>query len=264
MKRLSYLLTSVLASTLFGCGGGSTMMTQPPPPPPGMNGNFGMAAVATGPDSFQIGGLFQSTAGGMVSGTVRVDSATSTCFDFFAPLTFSGTMSSGGQFSLTSSVYDLQTITISGMLSSDGKTITSGSFSIAGGCGTGIHGSITGFQLPMVNGTYTGSFMAGGATIGVSVKISQSAPPNTFGLSGNATFTNSGTCSLSSANILAFETGFIAGSDVRAGMLDPTITPVANFTGVFGDGTAKTIRGTISLPNGPCAGTSVPIVLTMP
>ncbi len=263
MKTVMYLLASLLTLTLAGCGGGSTMITQPPPPTAGMNGNFGMTAVSTGADTFQIGGAIQTAPDRSVSGTVRVDSATSTCFDFFTPVTFSGTISSGGQFSLTSSVYSLQTISVTGMLSSDGKTITSGNFSIAGGCGAGIHGAITGFQLPMVNGTYTGSFTAGGSTVGVSLILSQSAPPNTFGLGGSAAFTNSGSCSLNSASILAFETGFIAGSDVRATMMDPTITPVASLRGVFADGSAKMIQGTLSIPNGPCAGTSVPVVLTM-
>jgi len=233
-------------------------------PPPTTNGQFGMTAVSTGPDTFLIGGPLQTNSSGSASGTFRIDSSTSTCFDFFTPLAFNGTITSQGLLSLTSAVFQSQTITVSGTLSSDGKMLSGGTFSINGGCGTGIHGTLTGFQLPLVNGTYTGSFTAGGSNIGISLMLSQPNTPNNFGVSGSATFTNGGACTLSSANILASETGFIAGVDVRAGMLDSSVTMIASLRGAFTDGTAKMIKGTLSIPAGPCTGTSVPITLTMP
>lgn len=263
MKGALHLLSSALALVVLGCGGSTTMM--PPPPPPVMNGSFGMAAVSTGPDTFLIGGPIQSNAGGTVSGTVRVDSSTSTCFDFFTPLTLSGTVSSTGQLSLTSSVYNLQTINIMGTLSADGKTISGGTFNITGGCAAGIHGTLSGFQVALINGSYNGTFMAGGSSMGVSVKLSQGATPDTaFGLSGSVNFTNGSACGLSSLNITAFETGFIAGADVRTTMMDSTLTPVAGFHGVATDGSARIIRGTLGISAGPCAGTSVPIDLDLP
>src|SRR5262249_54237269 len=138
-----------------------------------------------------------------------------------------------------------------------------GTFSVAGGCAAGIHGAVTGFQVSQVSGTFTGAFTAGGANIGISAVLSQGTASNTFGLSGTATFTNCSACGLPSANITAFETGFIAGTDVRAGMLDSTVTPVGTLRGTVSDGTATTIMGTFAIPTGrPCAGTSVSVTLT--
>ena len=262
MKAALYLLSCALTLVVLGCGG-STTMTQPPPPP-AMSGSFGMTAVSTGPETFLIGGPIQSNSGA-VNGTVRVDSSTSTCFDFFTPLTLSGTVSPTGQLSLTSSVYDLQTINITGTVSADGKTISGGTFNIIGGCAAGTHGTLSGFQVALVNGSYNGTFMAAGSSMGVSVKLSQGATPDTaFGLSGTATFSNGSACGLSSLNITAFETGFIAGADVRTTMMDSTLTPVAGFHGAATDGSARIIRGTLGIGTGPCAGTSVPIDLDLP
>jgi hypothetical protein len=256
-------LPVALTLVVLGCGGSTTMMT--PPPPPAMSGSFGMAAVSTGPDTFLIGGPIQSNAGGSVSGTVRVDSSTSTCFDFFTPITLNGSISSTGQLSLTSSIYNLQTINIMGTLSADGKTISGGTFNITGGCAAGIHGTLSGFQVALINGSYNGTFMAAGSSMGISVKLSQGATPDTaFGLSGSANFTNGSACGLSSLNITAFETGFIAGADVRTTMMDSTLTPVAGFRGVAVDGSARIIRGTLGIASGPCAGTSVLIDLNLP
>lgn len=151
------------------------------------------------------------------------------------------------------------------MLSADGKTISDGTFNISGGCAAGIHGTLSGFQVALVNGSYNGTFMAGGSSMGVSAKLSQGATPGTsFGLSGTATFTNGSACGLTSLNIIALETGFIAGADVKAGMMESTVTPVAGFHGVATDGSARIIRGTLGIVAGPCAGTSVPIDLDLP
>src|SRR5690242_6465347 len=128
MKWLAYLGFWV-PILLIGCGGGSNMPPVPPVPLT-ISGNFGMTAASTGPDTFQIGGPIQSSPNGMVTGTVRVDSSTSTCFDFFTPLTVSGTLSSQGSLSMTTSAYQLQTISLTGMVSSDGKTISGGTFSV--------------------------------------------------------------------------------------------------------------------------------------
>ena len=262
MKWLASLFSSVLLLLMISCGGGRNMVSSMSPSP-SMSGNFGMRAVSVGMDTFLIGGPIQSSPNGSVSGTVRIDSATSPCFDFFTPVTVSGMISSMGQLSLTSSAFQSQVINVTGMLSSDGKTISNGTFSITGGCAAGIHGSLSGFQVAMVNGAFSGSFSAGGSTIGITAMLSQGSSLNDFGLSGTATFTNGGSCGLTTANIVASETGFIAGADVRAGML-ASQTIVASLSGSVADATARSIKGMLTIPAGPCAGSSVPVTLTMP
>ena len=267
MKRFLYLSSLVLLLVVVGCGGSTIMGGLPPSPTPtpagsGMNGNFGMSAVSTGPDIFSIGGAFQ-TANGSVTGTVRVDSSTSKCFDFFTPLTFAGTISSDDHLSMTSSSFQSQTINVTGVLSSDGKSISGGTFLVIGGCGSGIHGTLSGFQVPTVNGTFSGSFMAGGATIGMVATLTQGNSPNNFLLSGTANFSNGSACGLTTGKFVGGETGFIAGADVRAMMLDPSLVPEAFFGGFISDGTGKTINGALTINSGPCSGTSIPITLTM-
>lgn len=248
-----------MALGILGCG---SSMTPPMVggPPPTMSGSFGMTAVSTSSGTLVFGGPIQSTPTGSVTATMRVDKTA--CFDFFTPLTFTGNISSGGQLSMTSSPFQSQTVTVSGMVSSDGTTISGGTFSISGGCAAGVHGTLTGFQVPLVNATYSGSFTAGGSTIGVTVVLNQFNNPNNFGLSGSAAFTNGSACGLTSANIISGETGFIAGADVRAGMMDSTVTLVANLNGTLTDATIKSFQGTLGLPNGPCTGTVVSVTLT--
>lgn len=247
---------------MLGCGGGSTP-TQTMPPT--MSGNFGFTATSQiGTNTFQFGGPIQSGAGGPVTGTMNVDSATSTCFDFFTALAFTGSLSPSGQLSLTSAPYVGQVFSLTGIVSSDGMTISSGSYSIAGGCASGDHGTLSGFHVPVINGTYTGTFPAGGTTINISAALSQGASSNSFLLSGTETFTNASACSLTSTKTVGGETGFIAGADVRANMLDATLTAIAGFQGLVSDSSGKTIKGTFGIASGPCAGTSVPLNLTMP
>lgn len=255
--RSSFL--AFLAITL-GCGGSSTPIQTKPPI---LSGNFGMTATSqAGPISFQLGGPLQSS-GGSVSGTINIDSSTSTCFDFFTALTFTGTLSPTGQLSLTSSSYVGQVFNLTGTVSADGMTISSGTYSITGGCAGGDHGTLAGFQVPLVNGTYTGTFSAGGSTINISAALSQGTI-NGFLLGGTFTFTNASSCSLTSYKVVGGETGFIAGADVRANILDSTLTSIAGFRGLVSDSSAKTIKGTIGIASGPCTGTSVPVTLTMP
>src|SRR5262249_9413472 len=83
MKFCVYLLSSVLPLFVLGCGGSMTTAPVAFTPPPTTNGQFGMTAVSTGPDTFLIGGQLQTNSSGSASGTFRVDSSTSTCFDFF-------------------------------------------------------------------------------------------------------------------------------------------------------------------------------------
>src|SRR5690349_20010218 len=147
MKRTRSLFSWAWTLILLGCGGGSSMMTPPPPPPPAINGSFGLTAVDSATlNTIPIGGTIQSTPAGAVSATMRVDNTL--CFDFFTPLTFSGNISPSGQLSMTSSAFQGQTLALTGMVSSDGKMITSGTFSMSGSCGNGIHGSLAGFQVP--------------------------------------------------------------------------------------------------------------------
>jgi hypothetical protein len=254
------LLTILCLAMALGCGGSSTSANQPVT----MSGNFGFAATSqTGTNTFQLGGPVQSGAGNSVSGTMNVDASVSTCFDFFTALTFTGTLSPSGQLSLTSSPYVGEVFNLTGTLSSDGMTIASGSYSITGGCAGGDHGTLSGFRVPLINGTYTGTFPAAGATMNISAALSQGTT-NGFLLGATVTFSNATACSLTSAKALGGESGFIAGADVRANLFDATLTAIAGFHGVVSDSTGKTIKGTLGIASGPCAGTSVPLTLTMP
>lgn len=263
LVRFSSLALLVL---IVGCGS-SSMMSPNTPPPNTPNsvvlaGNFGLSVASqTNPaTTYQIGGPLQSNSSGAVTGTVRIETGSS-CFDPTLNVAVNGTITSAGQLTLTA-IFQTQTITLNAMVSADGKTISGGTYTIAGGCAAGDHGTFSGFQVPMINGTYVGTFSAGGSTVSMSLQLSQSAA-NNFALSGKATFSNGSSCGLTTANILAGETGFITGADIKTTLLDPSLTVVGGFGGLVTDSTAHTINGTVTLTSGACLGTFAQVSLTM-
>ena len=254
---------ALLCSLILGCSGGMTTMTQNPVV---MTGTFGATAHSqTTTTNYQIGGIFATDASGHVVAHTHIDG--SACFDFLATIGFTGSINPQGQFTLTSAtVFNGQTITITGTLSTDGQTITGGTFTITGGCANGDHGSISGFALQGVSGVYQSSFTVNGNNITavVSLTANPADPSGLVLMGGTVTLANTGSCALpNSASISGGETGFAAGADVRLGFLT-TASPTVFFQGVATDSTAKTVQGTWTINNGPCSTLTAAGALTRP
>lgn len=203
VRTLGVLLFASILCLVSGCGGGSSSSggsNLPPPPPstpPALNGNWEIQAVSqvTANTSYLMSGSL-STTGTSVSGMLHYLSYS--CFigngDTSLDIPVSGKISSAGALSLTSSAVASQTFTLAGTMS--GGQITSGTYSVSGGCGNGEHGTITGFPVPSFTGTYTGGIVSDGVSWGtMTLNITQAATPDSNGLydlSGTATVVNSG------------------------------------------------------------------------
>lgn len=248
--RFLFLLGVVF---LLACGGSmmSTMMNQPIM----MSGNFSMTAVSqTVSNTVLIGGSVQSDSNGHVTAMMHTNDTSFACFDNISGIMFTGTLTPQGQLSLTSSPINGQTISITAMVSSDGKTISGGTYSVMGtGClPSNDHGTLTGSAVQVVAGTYNGSFSMNGSMINASLVLKQGpvSPDGSFPITASATFTNSGACGgFSSAGS---EGGSQKGLFVSTQMVPNTGAVVITFSGLFTDSSAKTINGTFAVNGGLC------------
>ncbi len=165
-------------------------------------------------------GAYLTSSGNSVSGTAWVQMAfpldcTPECcggpfYAFNNSLT--GTLDSSGMLTLGSAVPNGGPVfTMTGTVS--GATLTNGTFSLTGGCPD--QGTMTGYALPVLNGTYAGTMTSQntGQSFSLSATLQQSATLNSRGfldVSGSATL--SGYPCLTSATVatpLDLNSGFL-------------------------------------------------------
>src|ERR1051326_8095037 len=174
---------------LSGCGGGGNGAGNGSPAiiPTivGLNGNFDFTAASqvTSNTAF-IGGAVQTSSSGQITGTVHILDQ-SKCFAVATDVPLTGSINSNGQLTVTTASVGSQVITVSA--TSDGNTVSAGTYSVTGGCAAGDHGIVTGFKVQAFNGAYTGT--VDGAT--VTALLNQSSTATTDGF-----FTLSGTASI--------------------------------------------------------------------
>jgi hypothetical protein len=262
MRNLRVMLLLAFALLLASCGGGngsntasSTSLNTPPAPvAPNITGNWAItvqSAVATG--SVQVGGSLVSN-GTQVSGVLHV--LNSNCFQIGADVPISGSVTAGtNAIALTSGTVASQVVTVNGTVAADGKSISSGTYSIAGGCDAGDHGSLTGFIAPSFSNTYTGTFVSAtdGSTTNVSAAITQAATADEDGLfhvTGTVTFPN-GQCFTSAMLTSSAAVGSFL-------VLDLTTNNGADvqYVGQITDSSGKTITGQYQVNSGTCIGDS--------
>src|SRR5207237_1659215 len=100
---------------------------------------------AVTPGSVEVGGSLVSN-GTQISGVVHI--LNSSCFQLAQDVSVSGSITAGSNaVTMTSASIAGQVITVTATASADGKTLSNGSYSIAGGCGGGGHGAIDGLIL---------------------------------------------------------------------------------------------------------------------
>lgn len=157
----------------------------------GLTGNweFNTASTAVpGVTSEVQGSIVQ--AGYSITGVLHV--LASSCFDANTNMSVTGSIT-GSSVTITSSPVAGQVVSFTG--TATGTTLN-GTYSISGGCAGGDHGTITGFEVPSLSGSWTGSFTSfSGPSTNVTVAVSQGSPftDGSFALSGTATFQGS-TC----------------------------------------------------------------------
>jgi hypothetical protein len=203
LKKIELVLTVSLLLLWTSCGGGSG--TNGGGGGEGShdavlkNGNWYIEAtsqVVAGQKSHIGGNLTQS--GTTLTGTMHINN--SDCFNLFTNIPVTGSVS-GTTATITSGSVDSQVITASANSIND-STMT-GSYTIAGGCGGGDHGTI--------QAVWKATEAHGGVTTTTTATITQSTTANSDGvflISGTINFTNGG-CSTSAT--IDQEASFIAG-----------------------------------------------------
>lgn len=231
----------------------------PPPPVPAMNGNWEILADSqVANTTYQGGGSF-STNGTAITGILHF--LNSSCYlgsqngsTTFYDIPISGTLSSKGDLTAKSTAVQGQTLTFSGLWSNG--AISNGTYSITGGCADGDHGTVTGFSVPSLTGTYSGTFVsATGVQVKTTVSLTQSATDNDgfYALTGSASF--SGSPCFSSGTVEAGAYSFALGGYMQL-PIDTANNDLVLFQGSITDSTGNTISGNYSVTGAVCSGDS--------
>jgi hypothetical protein len=263
MKLVARFLSYLLVSAILGCGSTTMTNTNPPGNPPTLNGSYSFIALSrnAGTNIFTFGGPIQTDASGHVTANFGVTSvgSTNTCFPAGSAGSFTGTLSPQGQLALTSVAINGQTISVNGTISIDGNNLFTGrpSYTITGGCLGGDNGSL--FVSTLLTGPFTGSFLATGGLIGVTVTFGPPGLPNadtSFPLTGTATFTNTAGCG-------GFTTGTLT-SGAEPG-LQAAFTMATNLAGntisFTGGADSQGFGGSFAITGGPCDGSHGQVTL---
>jgi hypothetical protein len=268
MKLVARVLCFLLGSVIIGCGSGSSSstMTNSPQNVPVLNGSYSFIALSknAGTNIFTFGGPIQTDSSGHVTANFGVTSvgSTNTCFPAGSAGSFTGTLSPQGQLALTSVAINGETISVTATVSTDGNNFFTGnsSYTIAGGCLAGDSGTL--FISRLLTGPFTGSFLATGGLIGITVTFGPPGLPNadtSFPLTGTATFTNTAGCGgFTTATLTSgAEPGLEAAFTMATNLAGNTIS----FTGGTFDSGGLQFGGSFAITGGPCDGSHGQVTL---
>ncbi|MHB1938849.1 MAG: hypothetical protein ACYCOR_20045 [Acidobacteriaceae bacterium] len=189
------LLLGLIVGGLAGCGSGSGSKITTSADIPG-NWEF---TATIGRNGVVPIGVYLTSTGSVVSGTAGVqmpfpnDCINGCCGGPFAQFndSLTGKLDDKGNLTLGSTVPNGGPVfTMTAVVS--GGTMTNGTFNLTGGCPA--KGTITGVELPTLNGTYAGTVKSTdtGRSYSLSTTLQQSATINAQGslnVTGTATFT---------------------------------------------------------------------------
>jgi hypothetical protein len=209
-KPLYLALIFLVLFPLSGCEGGGTGMPSPSPTPSAqIAGNYSFTLGTLGP----IGGFMNTTAGNVIGKMGLSDAITACTLGGFDA---AGSINSAGQLALTAAG---ATLTLNGIVSSDGKTISGATFNMIGLPGCTASGQATGFQVQELSGVYSGTLTlthAGVATpINWSGALSQQLANTGFVLltGGDATVTGfPAACGFTTSTFSIAGGGFVFGA----------------------------------------------------
>jgi hypothetical protein len=259
--RFLTVVVLALCLAIASCGGGYGSGNSGYPS--ALYGNIGMTGTSQAVTAklVFIGGAAQTDSSGHFMATFSVVETASPCFGGTSgvALAFTGTINSQGQLNAATGAANPPNITLTGSVSADGKTISSGTYSItavpgSANCAAGDHGSLSGVQVQPFTGTYTGSFtLAGGPTVNVSAPLVQSTTSDPLGLfhfnAATIMFTYPGmSCSFTSATLNTLTSGVTGTAMVL--MATGNDGSQINFAGKASDGSAKTVLGALDVAGG--------------
>jgi hypothetical protein len=250
MRSPALLTVVAFVSLLSGCGSNPSKNVAP-----ALNGNWAIKAVSQTTGTTYLAGADLYTTAGKITGLLHFLNMpcgfTINGIMYDTPVT--GTLSPNGNLQL--STPDMNGLTLKMTATWSSGVISSGTYTVSGQCMyemNGDHGTLTGFPVAALNGTYTGSFVsASGVPIRATMSLSQLGPSNgIYSLKGTATFTGSPCFTTGTIDMNAYD--FLVGSSVQF----PLVTSNGSvlFQGQVTDATANTINGQYVVSGGDCSG----------
>lgn len=233
----------LLPALLTGCAANSTATSGTAALHALALGNWQISAAAAGAVPLPALSGELSGASNAVSGMLHSQSA-SACVAPASAFEVSGSADKTGLLTLTGPVAG-GTLTLTGTLSADGKSLSNASYNVKGGsCAFAKPATATAQSFTPINGTYNGSFTdPDGAVATVSANLTQSPSTTTTGnytLSGTATLPNN-PC-FSSSNLTVSNTQ-VTGGTFSFTFTDPTTTASVTASGTFSpDATTLTVN----------------------
>ncbi len=224
-----------------------------------MTGNWQVASTAASASKLPAlsGELTGNSAA--ITGILHSDSSNS-CVAPSASAEVSGSANAAGLVTLTGSDFGGGTLTISGTLAADGKSLTDASYNVAGGsCAFAKAADGTAQQYSSITGNYTGNFSdSDGQIISIAATLSQSPNSDTdgnFTLSGSGSF-GSNPCFISPVPLTSSQ---VTGGSFTFTYTDPSTTNSVTSNGTFStDGKTLTVtQWTLTGPCGPDSGTGL-------
>ncbi|HEV2577388.1 MAG TPA: hypothetical protein VGU25_09280 [Acidobacteriaceae bacterium] len=215
-----------------------------------VNGNWQVSATGSGLPLPMMSGALVGTSSGAFTGVLHAD-ATTGCATAAQPIAITGTTDDTGLITLTGPVAG-GTLTISGGLSSDGRSLTNATVNVTGGqCAfvSSVKAQVQNYSS--VTGTYVGTFSdTQKPVMNVTANLTQSANGDTDG-----NFTLSGTANLGT-NPCFVSPVTVVNSQVTGGAFVLTYTDNTTGNSVTATGSFSTDGSTLTVSNwsltGPC------------
>ncbi len=239
--------TLVLMLSLAGCADDGVVYDNTPVNP--ISGNWQVSSSTGGVPLPKISGALNSQPAGL-TGVLHAD-ATTGCSTVADPIAVTGNTDSKGVTTLTGPVAG-GTLTITGTLASDGRSLTNATVNVTGGqCAfaTAAQASVQNFSS--VTGSYVGTFSdSKGPVMNVTASLAQSPDGDT-----NGNFTLSGTGSFGT-NPCFVSPVPVVNSQVSGGTFTLTYTDNTKGNSVTATGTFSSDGTTLTVTNwsltGPC------------
>ena len=261
-RLISSALLSPILLACFGCGGGGSATPSPSPTPISSTQLAGNYSFKLGTFS-SIGGFLTTTAG-TVTGKMGLASTACTVggFNVF------GSIQPNGALDMTASAAGAF-LTLNANVSSDGKTISGGTFTLTGIPGCAANGQATGFQVQDLSGVYSGTLTLTHGGVGIPLMWSGTLSQQLFttgfvGLTGGDA-TVSGIpagCGFTTSTFSVVGGGFVFGAHSTGNFAGGANG--FNFQADATDGTAKTLNVSMFIQGGPCSAETVVGTISSP
>jgi hypothetical protein len=249
--------TLLLAASTLLTGCSNNLVATPAGNAVSVTGNWQFASAAPAAAKLPaISGELTGTSAA-ITGILHADS-TSACVAPSTAIDVTGSTNATGVTTLTSSDFPSGTLTITGTVAADGKSLTNATYNVTGvSCAFAAPAVITADDYSPITGNYTGTFKdtdGDGLTVNATLSQSPSSDPNgNFTLSGTGTFP-SNPCFNSPVTVSNTQ---VTGGSFTLTYADPTTQNSVTATGTFStDGTTLTVTNwTLTGSCGPDTGT---------